>query len=107
MVINLGTSNFTVRLCYIVCERGRLSLRVYFNNNNNNNNINNKWKNKVIHGQYIRNIDRELIGEEDNFLWLKAETESELVAAQDQALQTKCYATKILNTEMDSKWRLC
>jgi NADPH-dependent 7-cyano-7-deazaguanine reductase QueF len=38
---------------------------------------------------------------------LKAETESEIVAAQDQALQTKHYATKILNTEADSKCRLC
>ena len=38
-----------------------------------------KWKNKVMHGQYIRNIDRQLISEEDTFLWLskgdlKAET---------------------------------
>jgi len=37
---------------------------------------------------------------------LKAETESEIVAAQDQTLNTKYYATKILNTEMDSKCRL-
>jgi hypothetical protein len=29
-----------------------------------------KWKNKVMHGQYIRNVDRELISEEDTFLWL-------------------------------------
>jgi hypothetical protein len=29
------------------------------------------------------------------------------VAAQDQALQTKYYATKILSTETDSKCRLC
>ena len=51
-------------------------------NNNNNNNM-----------QYIRNIDREVISEEDTFLSLlkgdrKAETESEIEAAQDQALQT-------------------
>jgi hypothetical protein len=63
-----------------------------------------KWKNKVIHGQYIRNTDTQLISEEDTFLWLtkgdlKAETESEIVAAQDQALQTKYYATKTLNTD--------
>jgi hypothetical protein len=30
---------------------------------------------------------------------LKAETESEIVAAQDQALQTKYFATKILKTD--------
>ena len=29
------------------------------------------------------------------------------MAAQDQTLQTKYYATKILNTEIDSKCRLC
>ena len=38
---------------------------------------------------------------------LKAETESEIVAAQDQALNTKYYATKVLHTETDSKCRLC
>jgi len=70
-----------------------------------------KWKNKVMHEQYIRNTDRQLISEEDTFLWLlkgdlKAETESEIVAAQDQALQTKYFAIKILNTETDSKCRL-
>ena len=71
-----------------------------------------KWKNKVMHGQYIRNTDRQIISEEDTFLWLskgdlKAETESEVVAAQDQVLQMKYYATKILSTETDSKCRLC
>jgi len=29
-----------------------------------------KWKNKVMQGQYIRYIDRQLISEEDTFLWL-------------------------------------
>jgi hypothetical protein len=41
-----------------------------------------KCKNKPLHGQYIRNMDRQLISQEDTFLWLskgdlKAETESE------------------------------
>jgi phospholipid N-methyltransferase len=57
-------------------------------------------------------MDRQLISEEDTFLWLlkgdlKAETKSEMVAAQDRALHTKYYATKILNTKTDSKCRLC
>jgi hypothetical protein len=52
-----------------------------------------KWGNKVIYGQHISNIDKQLISEEDTFLWLskeylKAETESEIVAAQNQALKT-------------------
>ena len=65
-----------------------------------------------MYGQYIRNIGRQLISEEDTFLWLskgdlKAETESEIVAARDQALQIKYCVTKILNTKTDSKCRLC
>jgi hypothetical protein len=65
-----------------------------------------------MHGQYIRSVDRQLISEEDTFLWLlradlKAETESGIVAAQDQALQTRRHATKILQTQIESKCRLC
>ena len=70
-----------------------------------------KWKNKAMHRQYIRKMYRQLISEEDKFLLLskgdlKAETESEIVAAQDQVLNMKYYATKILHTETDSKYRL-
>jgi hypothetical protein len=71
-----------------------------------------KWKNKLMHGQYIKKMDRQLISEEDTFLCLpkgglKAENESEIVAAQDKALNTKFYTTKVLHTETDSKCRLC
>ena len=45
-----------------------------------------------MRGQYIRSTDRQLIGEGDMCLWLsrghlKAETESEIIAAQDQGKQ--------------------
>jgi len=73
--------------------------------------LKNNWKNKVQHGQYIRNIDRQLISQEDTFLWLpkgdlKAKTESETAAGQDPVIKTKYYPTKILNTETDSKCKL-
>ena len=55
-----------------------------------------KCESKVMYGQYIGNMDRQLIIEEDTFFCLskgdlKAETESEIVATQDQALHTKYY----------------
>jgi hypothetical protein len=62
---------------------------------------------RAIHTEY-----RQLISGEDTFFRLtkgdlKAETESEIFSAQDLALQTKYYATKILYTETDNKCRLC
>jgi len=65
-----------------------------------------------MHGQYIRNIDRQLISEEYAFPWLskgdlQAETVSEILATQDRAIQTEYYVTEMLNTETDSKCRLC
>ena len=55
-----------------------------------------------MHGQYIRNIDRQLIIEEETFLWLskgdlKAETESEIVAAKDQRYKQ--------NTKQQKYWK--
>ena len=65
-----------------------------------------------MHGQCIRSMDRQLIREENTFLWLsrgdlKGKIAREITAAQDQALQTKYHVTKILQTETDSKCRLC
>jgi len=50
-----------------------------------------KWENKISHGRYIESMYRQIIGEEDMFLWLsrgdlKGQTESEILAAQDQVL---------------------
>jgi hypothetical protein len=56
-------------------------------------------------------VDRQLVGGEDTLLWvlrgdMKGETGSEIMAVQDQALQTTCHSTKILQTETDSKCRM-
>ena len=57
-----------------------------------------------MHGHYIESMDRQNISEEDTFLWLlrgdlKGQTENEIIAAQDQALQAKYHATKLIQTE--------
>ena len=71
-----------------------------------------EWESKVLHGQYIRSMGRQLIGEEDTLVWLsrgylKGETEGEILAAQDQMLLTKYHATKMLQRGTDSRCRLC
>jgi hypothetical protein len=44
-----------------------------------------------MHGQYFKSIDRRLVSEDDMFVWMlrgdmKAETVSEIISAQGQAL---------------------
>jgi hypothetical protein len=83
------------------CLKEGLTLNNNNNNNNNNNKINKirrvlkekKWKSKVMHGHYVRSVDRQLISEEDTLLWLlwgdlEAETEIGILAAQDQTILT-------------------
>ena len=55
-----------------------------------------------MHGQYIRNIDRQLISEEDTLIWLskgdlKAETESEIVCSTRPSVTNEILRNK--NTE--------
>ena len=67
-----------------------------------------KWESKVMHDQYIITIDRQLISE-DVFLWLsrgQLKAETEIVAAQDRALQQNIMQQKHY-TETDSKCRVC
>ena len=69
-----------------------------------------KWESKVLHGQCIGSADRQFVGGEDSLVWLLGgdligNTGSEVVAAQDQELQTKCHATKKLQIETESKCR--
>jgi hypothetical protein len=65
----------------------------------------------VLHGQYIRSVDRQLIGGEETLVWLlggdlKGETGSEVIASQDKLLKIKYHSTKILETETRTKCRM-
>jgi len=64
-------------------------------------------KQQIVHGECIGSVDRQFVGGEDTLLWLlggdlKGEAGSEVIAAQDQELQSKCHATKILQTGNES-----
>ena len=64
-----------------------------------------------MHGQFPRQIEDDS-SMESTYGWmrtagLKAETEALIVAAQDQALNTKCHKAKILQTSNDPKCRMC
>jgi len=65
-----------------------------------------------MQGQLPCNIDEKLVDNEQSYRWLnsgdiKGETESTIVAAQDQAINTNHYKNKILRAETDSKYQLC
>ena len=67
-----------------------------------------KWR----HGQLPRNLDEKVVDIEQSYRWLKSgdikgETESTIVAAQDQAISTNYFKNNILKEEIESKCRLC
>jgi len=71
-----------------------------------------KLESIVMHDQYIRSMDRQLIIKEDTLPWLSrgdmiGESVSEIIATQDQTLKTKYHVTKILQTETESNCRPC
>jgi len=71
-----------------------------------------RWHGKRMYGQLPRNLDEELVDIEQSYRWLKSgdikgETESTIVAAQDQAASTNYFKNKILKEEIESKCRLC
>jgi len=65
-----------------------------------------------MHGQFLRNLDEKLVDIEQSYSWLKSgdikgDTESTILAAQDQAISTNYFKNKILKQEIQSKCRLC
>jgi hypothetical protein len=71
-----------------------------------------RWHGKRMHGQLPRSLDGKLVDIEQSYRWLKygdikGETDSTIVAAQDQAISTNYFKNKILKKEIKSKCRLC
>jgi hypothetical protein len=71
-----------------------------------------RWWGKRMHGQFPHSLDEKLVDNEQSYQWLEfgnitGETESTIVAAQDQAISTSYFKNKILKEETDSKCRLC
>jgi len=67
-----------------------------------------RWHGKRMHGQLPCNVDEKLVDIEQSYCWLKSgdikgETESTIVAAQDQAISTNYFKNKILKEETESK----
>ena len=64
-----------------------------------------------MHGQLPRKLSEKLVDIEQSYRWLKSgdikrETESTVVAGQDQAISTNCFKNIILKEETDIKCRL-
>jgi hypothetical protein len=67
-----------------------------------------RWQGKRMHGQLPSSLDEELVDIEQSNRWLKSgntkgETESKIVAAQDQGISTNYFKNKILKKETESK----
>ena len=63
-----------------------------------------------MHGKLLRKFDEKLVDIEQSYRWLKSgdikgETESTIVATQNQATSTNYFQNKILKEEIDSKCR--
>ena len=70
-----------------------------------------KWKDKALHGQYPKTLEKPHVDTITTNKWLssnlKGETEGLLVAAQDQAINTRNFQKVICDQQVESKCRMC
>ncbi|EFA13373.1 hypothetical protein TcasGA2_TC001390 [Tribolium castaneum] len=71
-----------------------------------------KWKEKEMHGQYCREMQKEHVNKFITNGWLrkgllKGETEALITAYQDQAISTNYYKACILKTQENTACRIC
>ncbi|CAH3024753.1 unnamed protein product, partial [Porites evermanni] len=70
-----------------------------------------KWKNKALHGQYPKILEKPHVDTVTTNKWLSSnlngEKEGLLVAAQDQAINTRNYQKVICGQQVESKCRMC
>ena len=68
------------------------------------------WEEKALHGQYLRQTKE--VRSEQSWIWLqngdlKRETESLIVAAQNQSIRTNLVKAKIDKSQKSTLCRLC
>jgi hypothetical protein len=71
-------------------------------------NLKEKLEEKRMRGQFPRSLDETLVDKEQSYRWLKfgdikGETESTIVAAQDQTISTNYFKRNILKEEIESR----
>ena len=70
-----------------------------------------RWHGKRMHGQLPRNLDEKLLNIEQSYRSpksgdIKGETESKIMATQDQAISKNCFKNKIVKEGIQCKCQL-
>ena len=87
------------------------SIRQVFTKNRTEENVT-EWREKAMHGQFRRLVDQQPVDKDATFAWLNnasifGPTEGLLCAAQDQALVTNYFRSRIMHQDVDQRCRMC